>query len=317
MLPAGLSMLWESTAPDDALSERFGFATVDDAAAWCSDLLRDSWGLAVEGVGRVVISSQNAIVWASTDRGDVVVKWSRAVGEFARLDASTRLIRMLADRGFPVAPPFSSLRGDDRVVVAGPVGELSVAVLPELQGHWLDVADHAAVRAAGAALAEMHAALATSDVDPALAMEPIDWRARVLTWIGETRGDFAPAAVARLAALLDSARELESEVQLIHNDFRAANILTHESRVVGVLDFDDVAVTQPVYDLAKASVYLGTLFTDWGPASADVRRALRAGYESVRPLAAREERWLDILTLWLGLLAAQTQPRPEAWLAVL
>lgn len=320
MLPDGLSMLWESTAAGEALSERFGFATVDDAAAWCADALQASWGLDVASVGRVVISSQNAIVWASTDRGDVVVKWSRAAGEFARLDASTHLIRMLADRGLPVARPFSSRRGGDRAVLDGPVGALSVAVLPELRGAWLDVADPAAVRAAGATLAELHSALAAIEVDQALAMEPVDWRARVQAWLAESADTAAPdarSAIDRLARLLAAAPNLEHRAQLIHNDYRAANILTRGSTIVGLLDFDDVAVTHPVYDVAKASVYLGTLFTDWGPTEPAVREAFRAGYESIRPLGDVETLWLEIMTLWLGLSAAQTQAHPERWLAAL
>ncbi|MFC4242726.1 phosphotransferase enzyme family protein [Gryllotalpicola reticulitermitis] len=397
MLPVGLSMLWESAAPVEALADRFGFDGIDEAAAWCVETLSASWGIQVREVGRVVISDHNAILWAATDHGDVVVKWSRALDQFHRLDASTRLLGLLAERGFPVARPLLSASGSARVVTDGPVGKLSLAVLPELAGEWLNVGDEAAVRAAGAVLAELHAALATIRPDAALANEPVDWRSRIAGWlddesgvgdgvgtsgtasrgtasrgagsrgagsrgagsggvgsggvgaggvgaggtagrgvsspcagghvaggespegnaVSDSRDGVAHEAARRLAQALSAAPRLDDAVQLVHNDFRAANILTRGSRIVGVLDFDDVVVTHRVYDLAKASLYLGTLFTDWGPTAPDIRRAFREGYEAVRPLSDAERGWLEILTLWLGLRAAQSQPEPARWLAAL
>lgn len=347
MLPLGLSMLWESTVPAAALRDRFGFDDAAAATTWCAVLLDEVWGIDVREVTRVVISDQNVIAWVQAARGGLVVKWSRARDQFERLDASARLLRLLSERGVPVAAPVASLTGADRVVVAGPAAELSVAVLPELTGDWLDATNPSAVRAAGGCLAELHQALGAigalgahpvlgpssavgvglhADAPQArtaaavvrvLATEPVDWQARVATWLDQSDGGLAPAASQRLGALLASAPRLDDAQQLVHNDFRAANILTRDSRVVGVLDFDDVAVAPRVYDLAKASVYLGTLFTGWGPIPPPARDALRAGYESVCPLTAVESHWLELLTLWLGLLAAQSQPAPERWLAVL
>ena len=83
--------------------------------------------------------------------------------------------------------------------------------------------------------------------------------------------------------------------------------------VVGVLDFDDVAWDHPVSDLAKAGVYLSTRFTDWRPTPDAVRRHLRQGYESVRPLSSLESRWLEALTLWQGILAIPHSQDPDAW----
>jgi aminoglycoside phosphotransferase (APT) family kinase protein len=99
----------------------------------------------------------------------------------------------------------------------------------------------------------------------------------------------------------------------VHNDFRAANILTRRSRVVAVLDFDEVAWTHPVADLAKAGVYLGTRFRDWRPTPAAARAELRAGYESVRPLEPVERRWFDVLVLWYGICAVPGPVDPAGW----
>jgi Ser/Thr protein kinase RdoA (MazF antagonist) len=327
MLPLGLSMLWEPVDPETALRERFGFDDFAAASGWVSKALDATWDITVAACPRLVISDQNAIVWAQSDRGDLVVKWSRARERFLSLDASTRLLRGLADRGIPVAAPLATTDGLDRVVLDGPSGELSVTVLPELSGDWLDVSDRAAVLSAGACLAEVHLALGSLGADgafeagprePAPADDATARRAGELTqtisdWLANDDHQLAPEASRRLRDLLSEAPELDDEPQLVHNDFRAANILTRGSTVVGVLDLDEVRVEHQVHDLAKACVYLGTRFTAWRPTSGDVRRALRAGYESVRPLSPAEARWFELLVVWQGLHAIPGEHDPAGW----
>lgn len=110
---------------------------------------------------------------------------------------------------------------------------------------------------------------------------------------------------------------LDDKSQLVHNDFRAANILTRDSEIIGVLDFDDVLVDHRVSDLAKASTYLGTRFTSWAPTPITAQQELRAGYESVQPLSSAESEWLDILTLWQGIAAIPGQDDTAGWAAAL
>ena len=159
VLPPGLSMLWETTDPNEALHSRFAWDCVDQATEWISASLALAWGVSIHDCRRLVISGHNAIAWAESDRGALVIKWSRAVPHFDGLAASTQLLSWLGDRDLPVAVPIRSAGGDDRVVLDGPGGPLSVAVLPELAGGWLDVDDATAVRAAGACLAAVHLAL--------------------------------------------------------------------------------------------------------------------------------------------------------------
>lgn len=75
----------------------------------------------------------------------------------------------------------------------GPGGPLSVTVLPELDGDWLDVDDATAVRAAGASLAAVHLALqGYTDARlwrPAEA-EPPDRRVR--RWLADCEPDPLP-----------------------------------------------------------------------------------------------------------------------------
>ncbi|WP_460650881.1 phosphotransferase [Kribbella endophytica] len=272
MLPMGLSMLWERDEPEQALRERFGFEGFAAVGAWVPGVLAEVWGIEVAGTGRMVISGPNAIVWVDTDRGPLVVKWSRVPELFGQLEASARLLRVLDERGVPVAAPLQSKDGRVRVVIDGPLGELSVAVVPEITGDWLDITDKDAVHAAGVGMAELHNALRGYE-DELLPMTN-------------------PRAATDLPPLDDDPK------QLVHNDLRAANILTQGPKIVAVLDFDEIAWGHRVEDLAYASVYLATLFTGWGPTPPDVRRTLRAGYESVRPLSPAEDERYDALVRW-------------------
>ena len=310
-------MLWESVEPMAALDERFGFGGFDAAADWLARLLEATWGVAVRRCHRIVISDNNAVGWLNSDQGDLVVKWSRAHERFARLDASTQLLRKLAGLGLPVASPLATVAGPHRVIVGGPAGLLSVSLLPELAGQWLDVSDRLAVQSAGACLAQLHRALAAIDV-PGLPMAAptAGLQERIEAWL--TKGDHghAPEASRRLQSLR-RLPELDDDPQLVHNDFRAANILTQNSTVTGVLDFDDVLVDHRVHDFAKACVYLSTRFTDWQLTPTAVRQSFRSGYESVRPFSPEESRWLEVLVLWQGIMAVPNAKDTAAWASAL
>jgi len=247
-----------------------------------------------------------------------VVKWSCAETHFAALAASARLLGDLGRRRLPVAAPISALTGQDRITVEGPTGPLSIAVQPELIGDWLDVTDDSAVRAAGACLAQLHQELPayTDDRLPTTPRVEVS-RQAIERWLtGQDRG-LAPAASSRLSQLLLELPDIDHEPQLVHNDYRAANILTSGSTVVGVLDFDELAVGQPVGDLAYASVYLSTLFTNWRPTPSAVQQQLRAGYESVRSLTLAEGLWYEVLVLWLAIQAIPGKVDPYGWAVAL
>jgi len=311
-------MLWESVEPAAALRERFGFVSFDSVADWVSTMFGATWGIDVLGCPRMVISDKNVIVWVKSNQGDLVMKWSRARELFARLDASTRLLRRLAGQGLPVASPIATVDGLDRVILEGPSGALSVSVLPELAGDWLDVGDPAAVHSAGACLAEVHEALGASDEDVLPMTAPTQGlKERVDDWLADGDRGIAPEASRRLKDLLSELPELEDDPQWVHNDFRAANILTRDSKVVGVLDFDTAMFDHRVHDVAKACVYLSTRFTNWGPTPAAVRQTFRAGYESVRPFGPGESRWLDVLVRWQGIQAIPDENDTARWASAL
>lgn len=310
-------MLWESTEAAAALRERFGFTSFDTAAVWVSAGLASIWGIPVRDCTRLVISDRNAILWAHSDLGGVVVKWSMDEGSFDHLDRSSRLLRDLTGSGVPVPTPMLTTDGDVRTILDGPSGRLSVIVLPELDGDWLDVGDSAAVHAAGACLAQLHQALAAIDDQGWQPAEPQPLPARIQVWLDEHDRGFAPEGSLRLQDLLSRSPAPDETRQLVHNDFRAANILTRDSKIVGVLDFDDVFLDHRVSDLAKASTYLGTRFTSWSPTPVTAQQNLRAGYESVQTLSPAEVAWLEILTLWHGIAAIPDKDDTAGWAAAL
>lgn len=318
MLPLGLSMLWEAVEPNEALRTRFGF---DDSAAvleWISATLSRVWAIGVLTVPRMVISDHNAIVWVQSGQGPLVLKWSRAQDRFERLEAAARLLTWLDGQGLPVAAPIAPPHDPARVRVDGPLGPLSVVVLPELEGGWLDVGDETAVHAAGASLARLHAAMrdyADDRWQPGAAATSLT--DRLERWLTDGDRGLAPAASARLRGLVDELPPLDGRRQLVHHDFRAANILTHASAVVGVLDFDEISWDHPLVDLAQASVYLGTRFTDWRPTPVAVRQQLLEGYATFRPLGSADGRWLEALVLWMAIAAIPGGLDPQGWASAL
>jgi homoserine kinase type II len=318
MFPTGLSMLWESTEPRSALQERFGLAGFDEAGSWLTKVLAEAWAIDVQRCDRIIISGDNAIAWIRTNRGALVAKWSRAQDHFVRFAATADLVHALHRQGVPVAPPLASVDGQYRVII----GSLSMTVQPEVDGELLDYTDDTAVRRAGACLARLHGALATQKDSRLTELGrhtggSLDLRRRIGTWLQHEDTGMAPAASARLRDQMASLPQIDNEPQLIHNDYRASNILTSGSGITAVLDFDEVALDYCVSDLANAFVLLGTRFTNWQPTPASVRDALLDGYQSVRPLTRLEHQWLHALVLLRGIQAIPPGDDPAGWASAL
>ncbi|MHA7986018.1 phosphotransferase enzyme family protein [Rathayibacter sp. CAU 1779] len=321
MFPSGLSMLWEQTDPRVALRERFGFERYEEAVTWLGEELARSWALEVVECDRILISAHNAIAWVRTADQHLVVKWSRAYPLFARFSAVADLVGRLHEAGMPVVPPIASVAGDSRVVVRPRGVQLSIAVQRNVEANHLDVADDEAVRNAGAVLARLHGAFASSrderlNHNPQRYGEtapPADLRVRILRWLDEDDVGRAPGASARLRVAVESLRPLEVPRQLIHGDYRSGNILTAGSEVVAVLDFDEVSLDHRITDIANSLVLLRTRFTQWSPTPQEVRDTFLAGYQAVQPLGADERRWLDAVLLWRGILAIPAGDDPYGW----
>ena len=131
-----------------------------------------------------------------------------------------------------------------------------VGVLPVVDGNLLDVGDHHQVAQAGRMLAAVHDALAAYK-------GPVEGRRR------------------------------SGNDQLVHNDFRSANLLHDGAKISAVLDLEEITYDTRVADLAKAAVMLGTQYRDWSPTRADVRTAFINSYSTCFPLTPEDHRELD------------------------
>lgn len=258
------------------------------------------------------MSDSNALVWVGTSSGPVVAKWSIDAERFARLAALARLTAWLAQEGLPVSAPVPTSSGHVQVEIHG----VSLCLQREIAGDLLDTSDPHQVRAAGATLSRLHDALASyPEADRFPAPDPTSGSlaARINGWL-----DVAPEhlpAVGRdaLGVLLADVPSGGLPVQLVHGDFRSANVLCAEEGIAAVIDFEEARFDHRIVELARSAVLLGTRFHDWGPVSSEVRSQFLDGYQSVRPLTADEAAWFPVLVLWPSLLMVPSGEDRAGW----
>lgn len=294
-----VEMLWESTEPSVALRERFGFDDGQQLADWLTTTLDDHWGLAVISVDRVLISAANAVAWIRTDQGPLVAKWSIVTDLFPRLAELARLTDWLDRRGLPVSAPRPATDGSLHLET----DRVSLGLQSVINGDFLDPDDLDQVTDAGVQLARFQTALADyPDVDRIVAAsgqtDPPGLRevvATALERMSEPQLQAGGGVLRERLATLPDPDELHW--QLVHNDFRAANVLYSSEGLLAVLDIEEARVAPRVAELAKACVLLGTQFRNWAPITPATRAAFLAGYRSVHALSPAEEEWLAALTL--------------------
>jgi len=306
-----LEMLWETADPARALDVRFGFGDGESAARWVTAVLDAHWGVRVASCARIVLSAHNALAWVGTSSGRMLAKWSVVPARFPRLAETARLAYWLGGQGLPVSAPVPALDGRLQVEADG----ASMCLQRQIDGDLLDTADPDQVRAAGATLARLQDALAgypDADRIAALSEPPAPLRQRITGWLDGA--EHVPAAVGdTLRRMVADAPPDRLPVQLVHRDFRAANVLCAGADVVAVLDFEETLLDHRIVELARSAVVLGTRFRHWGPVSAEVRARFLAGYRSVRELTAVEAGWWDAVRLWQALLAVPAGDDPTGW----
>ena len=306
-----IEMLWESDAPDDVLRQRFGFEDVEAASRWVVRYVETLWGVRVQSCERIVMSAHNALAWLDGPSGPMLLKWSIAPEVFPRLTATAELTNWLASRGLAVSAPLPALDGRLHIEIDG----VSMGMQRTIDGDLLDVSEPDQVHAAGAALARLHHALclypAVDQVPGIRAPRPL--AGRVTAWLDSNPEPVSPVAGVALRRLVEKASVAPMPTQLIHGDYRAANILVAGDEVVGILDLEEVWLDHPIMDVARSAVMLGTLFREWGPVSDEVRAHFRAGYESERRLSAAEASWWPALVLWWSLMLTPAGDDPTGW----
>ena len=259
-------MLWETVDPLEQLERRFGFRGAADASDWVADVLDRHWGLTVTHCERLVISSWNVMAWIVAGDRRLVAKWSALPPRFARLQDTANVVAWLDGSGIPVAAPIPARDGRLLVELANlargrvrsrlplPGSRFLLGVLPVVQGDLLDIGDEAQVVDAGRMLAALHEALAA-----------------------------CPHTVGR--------RNRKPGEQLVHNDFRSANVLHDGTKVTAVLDLEELGYGARIADVARAAVLLGTRYRNWRPAAKEVRDRFIGAYDQATRTRLTPDEW--------------------------
>lgn len=306
-------MLWETTDPAVALGKRFHFATPTAAKRWLTDTVAHTYGIAVASVDRLVMSAYNLLAWLTTAEGPLLAKCCAFAPAHQCLQNAAALVVWLDQVSLPVSVPLTAKTGAVQVRC----DHLSVGVQRVIPGELLDPSQPAQTCAAGLTLAQLHQALArypqTSDF---LSPTPVPSLPTLIdTWLtGKISQLTEPAILAGCHTLQQLVQQMESTAlvpQLVHGDYRAANLLWHEGKIRAVLDFEEVCWGYRVNDLAWAAVHLGTRYHNWGPVMPEVHRTFLNSYTAHSPLATQEQPWLLPLLTWHSLaLACSATGRP-------
>lgn len=307
-------MLWETADAAEVLRDRFGLADGRAVHEWLTTV-GSRWDVEITECRRIVMSDRNALAWLTTPAGELLAKWSVAPERFERLSELADLTLWLGERGAPVSAPVTTNAGSTSVRADG----VLVTLQRVIDGDHLDVADPTQVKAAGAVLARLHDDLAqyprAEQVRQPTTAPGGTLADRVTAWLETDRPHIPAPLLATMRRLTDAAPTEAMPIQLVHGDYRAANILCADTRVLAVIDFEEARFDHAIGELARSAVMLGTLFRDWGPVSSQVRDDFLAGYQSVRPLSTVEMRWWDILVGWysLGMIPPDPAQDTTGW----
>ena len=300
-------MLWESIDAHVALRQRFQFTSAEHATHWLMQTVAHTYALSVEAVDRLVISSSNLLAWLSTPNGPHIAKCCALASAHDWLSNVADLLVWLEQCHVPVSVPLPTPTGQRQVRCA----HLTLNLQRVISGQLLDPTHLDQAHTAGIILAQVHAALAAypraSDFITTSPIPSLD--AIVREWVeqnGSRPSNPAFDTSSRALQQLQTSLLPKLAIQLVHGDYRAANILWDTGKISAVLDFEELRWGYRVNDLAWAAVHLGALFHQWGPVSAEVHATFLGGYEAILQLSGDERVWLPILLTWHSLELARS-----------
>lgn len=197
-----------------------------------------------------------------------------------------------------------------------------------LVGNGFEIGNRQQLHAAGVMMGNLHWVLAKEKVSTlSLSLGWLD-RVEQLTHAWQTLAkvdENAKSLVAGLAKHLAKwAVPIEKEPPIvIHNDYRAQNLLFQGTEVSGILDLDDMCVSPRIWDVVYAVIFFQAVIAD-RPLNAKEMASFLKGYQAKNPLDASD---LVVLPQWLGLALLKgltlwgqicfidkTNPNVEKWI---
>ena len=288
--------------------------------------------VALDGTG----GKNNLVRVARTRAGQYLWKRYLTNADPARILAEHRLLTWLAGAGLPFAVPIPIPARDGATLTSLSGSAGWHALFAWLPGGPLDRDDPAVIAALGAALGELHGALARLPANLRPPLTPYGELAHVhpripdpfaLTPTDLGLPDASPyreqlaawrAILAGLRAFIDGTyRTLPWQV--IHGDFSPGNALAEGARITALLDFEFALYDARAIDLASG-LYMVTRTWAWEPAaSLAMVTAFCGGYARTGRLSPDEIAALPRLmilrealsaTWWLGRALAAGDVRP-------
>ncbi len=275
----------------------------------------EAFGLSGRAVARIESGLINTHWVGSSNEGErVVLRRCNELRTAAAVAWEQRLVELAAAKGWPVAVPRRASDGQTLVADAGHLWSVS----PFLEGVVEADPSPAMYHIRGRLLGRLHHDLAAFDLagqrpDFGKTWELDAWLAPSNAGsFNELLATFAQEH-ADLASLIrrQRYRNLRELSRLhypdlpdlpIHGDFQGSNLLWHEGRLTGLLDFDFSRRDALICDLA-------TVLTPFQPLALPFAGPLIEGYQSSRPLSDAEWALLPALARagliwWVALLLA-------------
>jgi homoserine kinase type II len=251
------------------------------------------WSLTAATLERVPQGQNNDTYLVTAHDGEFVLRVYRNTAEVARVRDEHDLLGALAlqDLPFAVPVPQRTTEGDTLAVLESADGPRLATLFARIPGEPAKLIPRDA-RLAGRALAQLDLALARLDrpvrapatirdvhplvLDPIAALDELD--------LGERHA--AARAILERAEESHTALAASLPLQIIHGDFAYLNVLIHDGKMSGMLDFEFASADIRAADLATA-MYVTTVRS-----SASERwpllEALAAGYRRSIPLDPAE-----------------------------
>lgn len=249
--------------------------------------------------------------------GSLVLK-RRPLASIDRLDAAHSVVAFLEARGLSVRRPLQTLEGSTRVSIGPWVYDLR----PWIEGERFDGSLERS-RSAGHALGELHQHLGSLRPPFQHAAMRVHERPGVIDGLLSTGPLGATAAELYRTACreVNACNPASWMQQLVHGDWHRGNVLFEVggSGVAAVLDFDEVGLAPPLFELVSGAVQFATVTppgNPWAwPAETDPHRleAFIEGYRTSRRTRGRTRGFA--LGLWKQAWSApRGQAQAGAWI---